>query len=525
MSYDRSHLKEVFLELGLAPEEAEKFKGIYLFRDKGLGNIVPMFLMDHQMLGLHNGMYHNRWGLFDDPRTGKTPTMQVLAIFFAKYGYKSIFLMPPSLFLQFEETLGLIVNHGLKVETFKHSPAKRTSLMRDWVSNKVPTPDVLLMSTKIFLKHSKDMRRLGYLCLFWDEAHMGCGTEKNQIYKKVTEFVSSHEDTRLCLSTGTPIPNKLYNAFPLIHLKDPSLYGCRSNFDAAHVRFKKIRIRTPYGEKDVNVSDDDNYLNLDLLHNSLFAKSIRHTREQVLPLKGINVQIVPVQLTSSHLSEYRKFIKTRIAEFEDGTLVDGRQAQKLRQLSMQAVVNPETITDKKLRSNAVIETVRAIIDSIDIRHEKVVLFANYTRSVEKLAEEFKSLRPAVVYGPNGDKNATEIQRFQKDETCRILVANPISGGTGITAGQLSSTAIFAEPVSTPGQFQQAAARIIHADDTKPNSIYILNAEGTLYPGLIQLMLSKSATLDQVQQDRESFMKALLGDIDEVSFDIEYDDVA
>lgn len=501
--FDKANLSEILASYGYGPEVTSKFEGVRF----------PFELMDHQIEDLRLGLSVDRFGLFNDPRTGKTAIMQAMAIFFARYDFKSLFLMPPALFTQFEMDFGHIQNHGLSLFQLTQSPKKRDQLLAEWNNDYHAAPDVLIMSQPIFVKHSEILRKIGYTGLFFDECHMGCGKEGNKIYRAVEEFMrlSGPMTYRLILSTGSPIPNNLYDAYPIIKLKSPKSYPSRRHFDAEHVTFRQIMIRTPYREIMRNIPDHDQYKNLPLLNKWVMHNATRRTKQEVLGVEAPNVQTVPVKLSNPHMKLYRKVLKDRLFEVE-GEVVDARQAQKLRQVALQLAVNPSIASDEgHVTQNVPLETAQALLDSVNTDQTKVVMFANYNATVEMLQEHFKKLNPAVIYGQNGaEKNRQQLTKFREDGTCRLLIANPIAGGVGIKAGDISQTVIFFEPVSTPGQFDQAVSRVILKGQTEPVTVYILEILGTISPSLNDLMLGKAKTLLEVTRDKKSVFDNLLG---------------
>jgi SNF2 family DNA or RNA helicase len=208
---------------------------------------------------------------------------------------------------------------------------------------------------------------------------------------------------------------------------------------------------------------------------------------------------------------YRKVMKDKLFEV-DGELVDARQQQKLRQVALQLAVNPRIAAEEAhVADNMALETARALLDSVNTEKTKVVMFANYNSSVEMLAAYFSKLNPAVIYGQNtAEKNRQNITKFQEDGTCRLMIANPIAGGVGIKAGDVSQTVIFFEPVSTPGQFDQAVSRVILKGQKEPVTVYILEILDTISPSLNELMLNKARTLLEVTKDKKSVYDNLLG---------------
>jgi len=155
--------------------------------------------------------------------------------------------------------------------------------------------------------------------------------------------------------------------------------------------------------------------------------------------------------------------------------------------------------------------VEALLGSINTDKERVVIFANYIRSVEALSRRFHRLHPALVYGPNGPaKNGLEVERFHQQESCRLLIANPLSGGAGFKLGDVCTTVIFAEPVSTPGAFDQCLSRVMLMGQTEPVICYIVNVRNTISPLATENMLNKVPDINQVMGSKKTLFDALLG---------------
>lgn len=399
-------------------------------------------------------------------------SMLLASVYFSRYGLKSVFIMPPILFDQFLEEIDKIRNHGLKPHVLNYTPTKRERLFRDLKEERVDY-DVLVMSKEIFKLHVEDLLLAKYSCLFFDECHTGLQScdlktpKKNHTtYGAVKLFSDIAKDGRLILSTGTPIPNELGGTYPIISLKTPEAYRNKRDFESSHITWRPITVRGPRGGRQINITDAKAYQNELVLQRNLMKQAVRATQMEVLNLHTPNVQEVPVRLHRPHMELYRRAVKEKLIEI--GTeLVDARNESMMRVLAQQLITNPNAFTSQKV-DNAVIEMVQTLMDTTGVPKKKIFLFANFNDSVEILAKTFHKLRPAVIYGPNGpERNRAEIKRFQTDEKCSIGIANPVAGGVGLTLGHVCQTVIFVEPVSTPGQFEQASSRVILQGQTEP----------------------------------------------------------
>ena len=174
------------------------------------------------------------------------------------------------------------------------------------------------------------------------------------------------------------------------------------------------------------------------------------------------------------------------------------------------VTNPEIFSESKIR-NAPLEMLEELLDSVGAVHqEKVVIFTYFRKTTEMLKECLAHFNPSVVYGGSSN-NAKEIDRYIHDETTRIMIANPRSGGVGIDGMQdVGSTAIFFEPTSVPGWFEQAMDRL-HRDGQKNIvNVYVFNMLKTISPRLTKQMLGKVEEIKKVLRDRQTVFDELMG---------------
>lgn len=484
--------------------------------------ILPFELRPHQIEGLQAILAWPRVGLFHQTRTGKTITMQMAATYFAAFGVTSIFLMPPALFLQFEEEFKRIQNTGVELAFLNGTEPARQKLLRE-ITNETRKIDVLVMTKEIFKKHVKQLMLMGFQALFFDECHMGLqssriqtkggksGNKQLSTYGSVKTFIDSSSNRRLILSTGTPVTNGISGAYPLISLKSPDAYASEWDFDIEHVTRVPIIVDTRLGPKTVYVVDQSEYRNVPTFTRNLYHHAVKANKLEVLNLRAPNIQEVPVRLHASHQSLYRKLMNEQVLEIGDD-LLDARQQNALRMLALQLITDPSIgLEPGRSMANAVLETVQALLDTIDAKSNKVVLFANFNKSVELLSKALSKLSPVTIYGPNGSaRNAQNAQFFKVDQSARLLVANPMAGGVGLTLGHVSQNVILVEPISTPGAFDQAVSRVILAGQTEPVSVYILRILDTISPKAIDSMLGKARTTKEALLDKKSMLDELLG---------------
>lgn len=487
-----------------------------VFRLAGVRNSTPFAHLtlpftprEDQISAINWLLRYNRFGLFSETRTGKTIVMQMGILYCAHYGYKTTFIMPAILFDQFQETWNDIQGPKPSLFVLEAGPEKREKLFKSWESRTAEAPSVLILSQQIFNKVQERLSMLGYRNLLFDESHQGLQQEESKICLAINRFIA-HQDTRLVLSTGTPIPTEVQNVYPTISLLYPGAYLNQRDFNRWHVINKTIYVRNKRGEVFPRAVPDS-YVNLDFLHQVLYKQAWRVTKAQVLDLKAPNIQVMPVHLSGPHFALYKQLLKQRFLMFPNGELIDAKHEAKLRQTALQLVANPEEFTDRKLTNN-LFELADQLVDSIGPKKNKILLFANYNLTVNSLVARYEKLNPARVYGGEGGgtgANRKEIDRFKHDDTCRILVANPEAGGVGLTLGHVCTHVIVVEPMSSPGDFEQAISRVILDGQTEPVVVYILSVQGTGHVSAVNSMLGRAQDIKTVNSDKQTLLDELL----------------
>lgn len=374
----------------------------------------------------------------------------------------------------------------------------RDELYKNW--DDTGWPDFLCMSYQMFLRTYRDVKNAGYQVVVADEAHYL--KKASSTTHKAVGFILGPVlgESALLLMTGTPIPNTLEDAYGMTKLTNPKAYSDKRMFERTHCVY----------ENRGDFSQLTGFMNTDLLRINMYAKARRVTKDKVLKLKKPLIQELPVQLSPKHKALYRKLVRERFLEVE-GELIDATTAQSLRQKCLRMVTVPEQFSDIHI-DNAVKDMVMTLLDSLGVeRKEKVVLFANYRNTVEGVAEWCKELNPAVVYGGSGNAYK-QVEKFLGDDSCRVLVANPQSGGVGLNLQSVCRYVIFVEPVSVPGEFTQASERVYRSGQTEQVVMYIIRAEGTLAPAMTINMLRKAGETKGINMDKQTLLDELMGEV-------------
>jgi len=464
-----------------------------------------------QLKILKAALKNARYGDFSDPGCGKSLTSYLYLTAVMMNGRKAIAVMPPGLTEQYLEKYYEAIDveaAGISTSLLNQTPVHRQKLYAKW--NKEGWPDLLVMGYQMFLREgAKYLRGKGYNTFVADEAH-SLKTASSKTHKLFKIFLKDLEAPRVLLMTGTPMPTTPECAYGVVSILSPVAYKSKAQFDRKHL------VKTQMGNFRVTVG----YKNLDTLSENLYVNAQRVTKEEVLTLKKPNVIPIDVNMATSHKKLYRKLLDERMLEF-DGDIVPAIQSQTLRRYAMQVASNPNAYSDKPIQGNT-LPRLDAILDSLGVvkfnksqvsggtkQLTKVMIFAWYKDTITMLAEHLAHLNPAIIDGSHDTNTNKKI--FIEDDTCRVVIVQPRSGGVGLDGMQnVCHNVVFFEPVTSPGEFDQAASRLIRSGQKKVVNVYVFNIRGTVFTRAIRVMLGRAEDVKTVVLKIGDLMKEVLG---------------
>lgn len=502
LDYSQSTLKHYYEKAGVSPIPEWADEIFLLFYDSEEDKYTSFVPRPHQLSGLREALKRPRFGIYDDPGTGKTAIIQAYCILQCYLGNKCVVVMPPKLLGQFEESLNITfygIEKRVSFYLLEESVKKSRELISEWKQSE-SLPDMLGMSYEKMRSLNHELKDAGYVVFVADEAHKLKNTSTTT-HKRVDEFLGTDiNDSAALLATGTPIPNEMIDTLGLISLTNPGAYAGVKDFKRKHEKYAY----NVDGEKVLI-----GYRGYPLIRYNLYKNARRVTKSEVFSMKHIDVQQVPVILHPKHKALYDKLVEERMLEYK-GELINAVQAASLRMKCLRIVTRPDVFTEE-IFPNHVYETVDELIDSFGVtnpENTKLVMFANFVESVEGLAEHLKDLNPALIYGRISNTER-ERKKFMADRTCRVVICHPKSGGAGFNFQSVSDFVLFAEPTSVPGDFRQCFDRI-RAGQNRPTTIRILRVRGTVSPNLTRNMLRKESEASEVTMERNQLFAQLMG---------------
>lgn len=462
-------------------------------RYEGVG--VSLIPRKHQISGLKDALKNGSYGLWDDAGTGKSLVAYLFSATSLIHGKKVLGIMPPGLSEQYLENFlsGISMDLPAGGVVLNQPPAERAELYKKW--DKTGWPDVIIIGYQMFLRCRKHLPKEEYRTVICDEAH-ALKNPSSTTHKIVKEFV---EGANTLYLTGSPSPTTPEDSFGLISLLTPHVYRSKRAFDRKHL------IKTQMNNFMVTTG----FKNLEILSENLYLKARRVTKEEVLDLKKPNVIVKELRLDPPHRTLYKTLMTERVLEVK-GELITALESASLRRHAMCLSSFPGQYQDtkKKIKSRMLL-VLDELMDSINMKENKLLIFANYVPTVESLQEYLIEFNPAVIYG--GSNTEENRKKFINDDTCRVVVINPQAGGAGLDGFQhVCHNVLFFEPLPSPGMLDQCSSRLIRSGQKRVVNVYILNVVGTLFVRAHNVLLGRAEALRQTVIKAGDMLNELLG---------------
>lgn len=338
-------------------------------------------------------------------------------------------------------------------------------------------------NTELIIRAIKKQKKLD--CLIMDESHRiknwKSNTTKN-IFKIRKYF------NKKVLMSGTPImnrPEELWTTIKFLGYKD-KFGGTKKKFG-----FRYCDLQMSHWGWDYSGASNLKELQIKLRSNFM----IRRTRKQVLtelPDKFRKPVLVEISDTyKQHLEEFQQVVKDVTAL---STSDIGMESSVLKGLKVEQIEDIAEI--RKIVGQAKIMPVYEYTKEILDAGEKVVLFGHHTSVLEAYERKFKKYNPAFITGKvKQEDRQAQVEKFQNDESCRIIILNMAVGSVGLTLTRACNT-VFAELDYVPQNMNQAEDRTNRIGAKHPSTNHYILANGTLDAMIGEKIIIKQDIFDQ-----------------------------
>ena len=338
---------------------------------------------------------------------------------------------------------------------------------------------IVLTSYPLLVRDLPQLAKVRFGLIVFDEAH----NLKNPRTASHAAARALAADRKIAL-TGTPVENRLTDAWALFDILTPGLLGSQREF-ARDYRALNDATGDPAARAR--------------LARKLRPFLLRRTKEAVatdLPPKSVvplSITLTPAQMAlheSQRLLMHER-VRSEIARvgLMRAQIIVLTALTRLRQICC----DPRLIQggDAEAAPSAKLERLLELLEELIPEGRRIILFSQFTSMLDLIKPELDRLGVAwtELTGATRDRKAP-VARFQSGEVPLILVSLK-AGGTGLNL-TAADTVVLYDPWWNPAIEAQAVDRAHRIGQTKPVFVYRMVAAGTIEEKILALQARKAA---------------------------------
>lgn len=447
-------------------------------------------LLDHQSPAAKFALERRNSYLGLDPGLGKTIVAAVVA---ATLGEPVVYICPPFL------------TRNVEAEFKRWAPSLKVKRLSEYSRvdfDVLIVPDSMLIregtfeEVYFFLKTVKGARPGVKPVVFIDEAHRFKSDEAKRTHallgkttrrgKQSIGLVDSFE--RVIYMSGTPMPNRPIELYPILSKSAPETIDFMSEFDYGK--------RYCAGYHNGHGWDFLGASNLPLLAKRVIAPTgpfmLRMKKSLInLPPKLEEVVVVNDEMRP-RLARFDSAIGQAYANVED--LIKARIAADAGKSEDELHI---ATYRRLLGEQKVVPAVEFISSILDETEESILVFAFHKEVINGLKKRLKKYLPLTITGETPMKERQEIvEKFQKWDHYRLFLGNYLAAGTGFTLTK-ATRVIFVEYSWVPGDNEQAGDRAHRIGQKEPVLVQYLVYKDSIDKAVIETLLRKRRNIQHV----------------------------
>jgi SWI/SNF-related matrix-associated actin-dependent regulator 1 of chromatin subfamily A len=445
-----------------------------IIKDNSVQNVVVDYSkysnrppLEHQKEAIQKLLENKKFILADDMGLGKTTSTIIGAL---ESGSKKILIICPAT---------LKINWKREIENYSDRPifiaeSKNFSTEHDFV---IANYDIIKNFHDPKNKEESLILNSKFDLVIVDEAHY-IKNATAQRTKLINDLVKNTE--RLWLLTGTPMTSRPMDYFNLLSLVDSPV---SKNWMAYAIRYCSGYQFKVGNRKVWNITGASN---LEELRERTSGTILRRLKENVLDLPDKIITPVYLKLKSKAyedvMGEYYDWYDKNPEESKSLT-VQFSKLTKVRQI----------IADEKIQQT--IEIAENIIE----QGKKVIIFCNFTDSLNKIVEHFGKISVKLDGSMVQHERQYSVDQFQENEKVKVFVGNIKAAGTGITLTS-GDAVIFNDLSFLPSDMAQAEDRAYRYGQKNNVLVYYPIYQNTIENIIYDIVNNKKQVIATVMGD-------------------------
>ena len=441
--------------------------------------------LPHQKEAIQKLVENKKFILADDMGLGKT-TSTIIAALETK-SKKVLIICPATLKINWKREIENYSDRSIYI-----SEGKNFSTDHDFV---IINYDILKNFHDPKNRSESLIERANFDLVIIDEAHY-IKNAQAQRTKLINDIVKKVD--RLWLLTGTPMTSRPIDYYNLLSLSDSPV---AKNWMAYVIRYCSGYQFKVGNRKVWNVMGASN---LDELRDRTSSTILRRLKEDVLDLPEKIITPVYLRLKSKEyeevMGEYYNWYEKNPEESKSLT-VQFTKLTKVRQI----------IANEKISQT--IELAENIIE----QDKKVIIFCNFTESLNKIVEHFGKSAVKVDGSMNKNERQFSVDQFQENPKVKVFVGNIKAAGVGLTL--TSAEAVIMNDLSfLPSDHSQAEDRAYRIGQKNNVLVYYPIFENTIEGIIYDILNQKKQVIATVMGDNinsTDFVEEILNKINEM----------
>jgi SWI/SNF-related matrix-associated actin-dependent regulator 1 of chromatin subfamily A len=426
--------------------------------------------LSHQKEAIQKLVENKRYILADDMGLGKTTSTIIGAL---ETGAKKILIICPAT---------LKINWKREIENYSDrsvyiAEGKNFSTEHDFV---IINYDIIKNFHDPKKKDDSEILRANFDLVVVDEAHY-IKNAQAQRTKLINDIVKNVD--RIWLLTGTPMTSRPIDYYNLLSLVDSPV---AKNWMAYVIRYCQGYQFKVGSRKVWNVMGASN---LEELRDRTSGLTLRRLKEDVLDLPDKIITPVYLRLKSKEyeevMGEYYNWYEKNPEESKSLT-VQFTKLTKVRQI----------IANEKIAQT--IELTENILE----QDKKVIIFCNFTESLNKIVEHFGKSAVKVDGSMSKPERQHSVDEFQDNPKVKVFVGNIKAAGVGLTL--TAGEAVVMNDLSfLPSDHAQAEDRAYRYGQKNNVLVYYPIFENTIEGIIYDILNNKKQVIATVMGDNQN----------------------
>ena len=185
------------------------------------------------------------------------------------------------------------------------------------------------------------------------------------------------------------------------------------------------------------------YKNLDELRSLVDQIMLRRLKTEVLDLPDKIEKLEYVEMSSKQSKLYLEVQQNTKTLIHQIRMSNNPLSMLLR---LRQVTGWCGIIDESIQESAKMQRMIELVEDIVSNNQKAIIFSNWTSITEVAIKLLSKYNPAYITGDvKQEERMNEVDRFQNDERCKVIVGTIGAMGTGLTLTSAQNVIFLDEP--------------------------------------------------------------------------------